>query len=507
MAPPPPLSAWRDSTVSRCKAHARIISESIPTSLDRRRRGSDFVDPRLSDLIGRPSTGSVIPRTPKRMVSAPSAPAQRPGAAKHESWISDTLYGRPQHAVGAEALPRNCVGLTGISRAREPVGGVASLGGPHFLSPVVQDRSPKAGVRDSRAEDTEAAGVSFSGKRQQSGPRRCLSARDTGHRERRNSSLTSDQVKSLWTKQAERCQSPPPAPLIAPFATDAQASPFLSGRDTPRDAQASPLLSARRASLVSWSPDDPSKAVSVSVPAGDCTSAPGCYIEEGAASSVPAGARRARGESVIDFTRLAEEKLESWKLFKQRHQQDLAQMLDAARGSAADPGGALPSEAAAPVVEEPLFPWAVPSAGGRVPERRRDFACPVRAAPSTDLGHQKEIAVKVINPEIHPVGSPLATARSLREPAQTTPTRPYTRASLVMSRKSQSANRGGAKALKEFKPVSRILDSPTSTRASDTLSTPGRESAASAKRTSPRGCISSTPRGGARNEKVVQWRG
>jgi len=104
-------------------------------------------------------------RSPRRRTSAPSlsikqesgvsgnvAPSEASLVAQMHCvgriQVEMTSTGRRQHLPGAEALPRNAAGTTpclaslrGLSRSRQPPGGIASLGGPHFHSPVFSDPS------------------------------------------------------------------------------------------------------------------------------------------------------------------------------------------------------------------------------------------------------------------------------------------------------------------------------------------------------------------------------
>lgn len=341
--------------------------------------------------------------------------------------ISDLLYGRPEHSKGAGALPRSSAGTTGIARLtggdRAPPGGISVLGGAHFHSPVYADSRPRSAVCMRRKEEIAVVNAAFNKN----------TPRATSETRRRGSCLLTEAVTErghVKAAGADWCLTP------APFANHEPAEGTLAE------------------SSATWSPNVRAPGLAKPTPRAVHGVLPGAAVE----APAPAAATPGQG-----FARVAEDKLEAWKLFKSRNHEDLAQMVDAARSGGTDAEPELVSTS----VIEPLHANDA-SIGDCVLERRRDFQCPVRGAVSTsnstDLGHRKDAADICVHPRLN---SPRKEYRPRKEQASPGSAEQMKFGDTLSPRKQ----------IREFKPVSRTPMSATSTR--DTSSILSRSSVTS----------------------------
>jgi len=301
-------------------------------------------------------------------------------------------------------------GMAGPCRPHEPPGGVASLGGPHFHSPVFNNEQglgpmPRSAASHRRAEEMSGERAALLAARPASHPPNSAPSSPCIFSPRR--SLRASQVGAVRVGSANNATARRPSP--PPYALDAeptQSPPPVQ----PLGAQPSASETASR----------------------------------GAAAPVP--------DAKPDVVTTAVEQLDNWRSFRQQHQEDLAQMADAARATRS-------GDAAAPSEEynanaEPLMVLGSASPETYMPERRRDVACPVRAGPNTDLAVRSVKAGRAIHPVTTRVPQPRAP---------------------VQRRVSN-----GQRPLREFKPLprktertagERLLESPISSRVTDSPGT------------------------------------
>jgi len=389
---------------------------SSPSAKERYRQNmqSNIVleTPITSAARGRNSRYSRSPsQTHTRVSSAHSVPISQGDGCGVAFWM-----GR-QRSVGAEALPRNDLGNAGGARTRPPPGGVSSLGGPLWNSAVHQDQRPlRHAASIQRTEETHSDSVSS-----------CL-RRDSTFEEfvswvPGGSGRVSPErtLRRMVSPHGSR-QSPPPLFGIVspPFATDSAPAGAASPRAPAGGASSRPRSRA------------PPVADAAQVDQAMATSRPALAVTFNSTAAadgvVPAG---------CDFVRIAAEKLEAWKSFKQRHSEDLAQILDAARGTEAIAEAIAVQVEAIDIISsteknEILYPV---SSEMRALGRRRDFRCPSQ---DSAIGNRKA------SPVMHPIS--------------VVPERPRLQA--------RQRSRNSRANFREFKPLNRTIDSVASTRAS-----------------------------------------
>lgn len=85
----------------------------------------------------------------------------RSDRTERNGMLANFLFGRPHHAFGSDALPRNARGTTGFSRGRAPPGGPSVLGSAHFHSPLFPNQShrPQCASGARRWEEISLNGV------------------------------------------------------------------------------------------------------------------------------------------------------------------------------------------------------------------------------------------------------------------------------------------------------------------------------------------------------------
>lgn len=97
----------------------------------------------------------------------------------------------------------------------------------------------------------------------------------------------------------------------------------------------------------------------------------------------------------------AEKKLAEWRSFKERHRQELQTIIQhqAAPAVAGKPSPSEKGDASSLEIREPVGDYVASTIWSmRVPDKRRDAKCPIRAASMTDLSLQKSLATYGVHP-------------------------------------------------------------------------------------------------------------